>query len=876
MNYHIKAFFIQPFINQKIMKKITFLIFFLLYNMTIIGQKGNFSIEQLPNWVTPLSYDIKDKDSLAKENNAAHYLLISNQEHIPSNTSVYRYTTLINNNEGVQQFSDISIDYDPSYQKLKFHFIKVIRDGKTINKLHKKEIKTIQRESDMDRYLFNGALTAYINLKDIRANDIIDYSYSIVGKNPIYEDHYHNEFYLQSTIDIGRFYKSIWIPNTKNIHFKYFNNAPQPSVNKSEKLTHYSWDVTDSKAIHYDTNTPSWYDPFHRVQATEYNNWNEVVEQYKKHYLLSTTDKAKLKKEIATLFKIKNRDSLALQIIRFVQDDVRYLGFEDGIHSHKPYNPLKTLEQRYGDCKAKSFLLTEMLTAIGYEAYPMLVHSYNAHNLVESLPSPNEFDHCIVQIKKDNSSYFIDPTINYQGGAIENTYIPNYQYGLVLKDNQNELSPITSQSSNETFIKEEFDIDNYQDTAYLYITSTYTGSKADNQRRYFASNDLEKIQKNYINYYSTLYANISPFSKIEFIDDKDNSNKVIVKEAYSIDSLWLKAPADPGMLYAEFYPLVMEDLVNVTKSPKRTMPYAINGSSYLKQKIIVNLPETFSIENEDKKIDDPGFSYSFKSSSSHKKLILEYEYQSKKSHLTPEETSSYISKNTSILGELSYYLTYNNALAITYKEGILSWQLIFFALIILGISIYIGFRVYKEYDISSTSNQSMPIGGWLVLIAIKLVLSPLFLFVQLYRESSNFLNKSIWQLLTSSSSSTHEVASAYIVIFELMYNVVFFVFSILVTILFFKKRTILPRLIIIYYALVFLVPLIDSLALYLFTDLKSSTAEINQETASAVRDFIYCCIWIPYFLISKRVKNTFTISLKNTSQNEDTSIDNEH
>jgi hypothetical protein len=85
---------------------------------------------------------------------------------------------------GVQNYSQVSVEYDPSYQALAFHSIRVIRGNEVINQLQLSRVKTVQQEKELDRFLYNGSLTAVLILNDIRMNDIVEYSYTLKGFSP--------------------------------------------------------------------------------------------------------------------------------------------------------------------------------------------------------------------------------------------------------------------------------------------------------------------------------------------------------------------------------------------------------------------------------------------------------------------------------------------------------------------------------------------------------------------------------------------------------------------------------------------------------------------------------------------------------------------
>lgn len=835
--------------------------------LNIFGQKGNISIFPKPKWVNKIDTpDIGNKNDI--ETSGFYYQLIDFQSDIDLQSYFSHYTIEVINNEGIQQISDINVDFDPSYQKLVFHNISIIRDGKTIKKLFLDQIKTIQRETSMERFLYDGTITAFVNITDVRVGDIIDYSYTIEGSNPIYENKYHSKLYFQYSIPIHHLYNRIRISKNRNLYIKSFNNAEinQPVFldNKNE----YIWEHTDISPLIYDTNTPSWYDPFPNVSISEYNSWKEVSNQYSKYYYLNKDDKNKFIKNIKQLFSGVPKDSLIDVIRTFVQDEIRYLGFEGGINSHKPDNPIRVLNQRYGDCKAKSFLLSEAYHVFDIEAYPTLVSSYNGINIPEELPSPNVFNHCIVQVKKDNAIYYIDPTISNQGGSLKNLSIPNYNTGLVLKKEENKLSDIKFKSKSTLVITEEFDVDNIGGNGYLDITSKYTGSSADDQRAYFAKQDINKIQKEYLNFYSALYPSIKEFSKIEVIDNRLDINEITIKESYFIDSLWTKSSENENILISEFYPLNIESYVNIDKSPNRDMPYHVKYPLDISHKIIINLPEKWNLSPENRKLESDVYEYHFNVEYDNQKIEIDHKYKTLKSFITPEETKSFIGDHEKILNNLSYQLTYNKGY--TENNPKTSWILIFFSISILLISTFFAYKVYYNYNLPSknTDGNSQKIGGWLILIVIGLIFTPIKILYEVLKNSQDFFGMNTWVYISLDHSSFSELFLSLLIIFELIYNSAFFVFSILIILLFFKRRTILPNIIIIFYSSSFIFLFLDSILAFSLNESFYSEIEKMQAYKEIGKSFIKVVIWIPYFLFSKRVKSTFTeeiISLKKKS-----------
>jgi hypothetical protein len=147
------------------------------------------------------------------------------------------------------------------------------------------------------------------------------------------------------------------------------------------------------------------------------------------------------------------------------------------------------------------------------------------------------------------------------------------------------------------------------------------------------------------------------------------------------------------------------------------------------------------------------------------------------------------------------------------------------------------------------------LGGWLILIQIGLFLTIILLAIQLFQYSLPAVITESWELLTSDQSDYYHPLWGPVIIFETVYNALFLMFSIYTVIAFYRKKSIFPRLMIMFYSVSLVVGIIDYLLL-----LQIPMAR-ELEDGSSVRDIVKsvltCAIWIPYFIKSERVHNTF-------------------
>lgn len=468
-------------------------------------------ISAAPSWVIPVIPG--GKAASPKDFSDGYYILFSDmQANLEKKSTYFRYIRQIATESGIQNASEISVSYEPSYEQVTFHNIIIWRDGKAISQLNASNFKVMPLETDRQRFIYNGSYSASLILKDIRKGDKIEYSYSITGWNSVFQDKYSNTFTFGAYDYISHMHCAIIAENTRSLSFKDFNKPPVRTIKKDGSNVIYEWDVKNIKSIPYEDYTPSWFNNYPFVQITQFKSWKEVTDwglQFYKFPVLSDALKNKVE-EWKKASKGSDNAYIGLAT-RFVQDEIRYLGIETGENSHKPHNPEDVFNQRYGDCKDKAFLLCALLRANGVDANPLLVSTYKRSHLSEYLPTPADFNHVVVhlgigEVKK--IFRLIDATSSLQGGENSQIAFPDYGEGLLLKSGQNSIISLELQKPGSISVTEEFTVPHYTDTAAkgMLVTKTvYFDSEADAVREQFQQNNFSETEKNYLNYYRDSY-----------------------------------------------------------------------------------------------------------------------------------------------------------------------------------------------------------------------------------------------------------------------------------------------------------------------------------------------------------------------------------
>lgn len=161
----------------------------------------------------------------------------------------------------------------------------------------------------------------------------------------------------------------------------------------------------------------------------------------------------------------------------------------------------------------------------------------------------------------------------------------------------------------------------------------------------------------------------------------------------------------------------------------------------------------------------------------------------------------------------------------------------------------------------SENNELKGLSGWLVLVGIGVIFSPiklLFTYIHLYKS---IFEDGTWEALTTVGSDVYNSLWAPLLIGEIASNSLLFVASIYLIYLYFSKHYLFPKL---YIGIIIFSILFIPLNAWLGTKVLPSEPMFTLETMKEfLRSLVVGIIWIPYMLISERVKLTFVENMPN-------------
>jgi transglutaminase-like putative cysteine protease len=555
----------------------------------------NYKIEKEDTWIKPLTHRAKSKINKYDVSWGYYTLLSDYQFNLDKNASYYHDVVSVVSYSGITKVSQLSVNYDTSYQKLKIHHLYVWRNGQKLDRTSTLTFNNLNNEYQLENGIYTGLVTAYCNLVDIRKDDLIDFSYTIIGKNPILAEGKYLFLPLESANMIDQL----------NVKILY-------SKDKSYAYKCYGCDSTSSVQSSMNGNFTELLIQQENLKPSSFNSWKEVDLWAQGVFSLKKQpDLSEVFNEV--LNGSESRDEKINKLIDYVQDDIRYMGIEAGIGSLKPFHPNQVVKQRFGDCKDKSLLLVSLLKMIGVEkAYPVLVNSYLKHTLNTLYPSNEVFNHCIVRFELNDSIYWVDPTHTQQGGNYKTFSLSDYGLGLVVGLNSNSLTEIKVNYDNTLVeIQDEFTMTSFTDEVVYLGSSRRSGLEADVRRLGFEHFSLEDFTKLFLDDMKLYYPDVRESNPIK-LEDNIEENVFTTTYNYYLNGLWTdgdkaKIEGLSNVWFHKFEPFTIYQEINESTCLDRKYEYALNYPTNFVYKVKLHLPKDVLVLDRYSQVENEAF-----------------------------------------------------------------------------------------------------------------------------------------------------------------------------------------------------------------------------------------------------------------------------
>lgn len=245
----------------------------------------------------------------------------------------------------------------------------------------------------------------------------------------VYQDgKYLTRLFFHSAYPIKEQVFEFKVPDWLTVDFKKINfegSKIEVQENKKGGYTNYIFIMKDIPAYksEYGSIGRAYTDPHIIVQIKTFQSKGEELKGFDKTedvykwnnrlYLMAGNEKDKLTPQLTKITQGKTTDIEKIKAIYYwVQDNIRYIAYEDGYSGYIPTPAQDVLAKKYGDCKGMANLLTEMLKLSGYDAHFTWIGT-KAIPYLQSMPALCVNNHAICTLYFGGKTYYLDGTESY-------------------------------------------------------------------------------------------------------------------------------------------------------------------------------------------------------------------------------------------------------------------------------------------------------------------------------------------------------------------------------------------------------------------------------------------------------------------------------
>lgn len=332
-------------------------------------------------------------------------------------------------------------------------------------------------------------------------------------KKEVRDPHFVTPFYFASFVPVISAKVTIITDKSIELKHKLFNeDEVDIEFNKKAKGDKiiYTWEAQnlDDYKIESDAPKSSYYLPHLAYYVGEY------TANGKKKQLLSSLDDlygwyssltcnvnqkedSELKSVVEGLVNDgDSEEEKVRKIFYWVQENIKYIAFEDGMRGFIPHDAAYVNEKRYGDCKDMASITNDMLKMAGIKSYLTWIGSRDIPYSYSELPTPMVDNHMIVTYENEGELYFLDATSQYTRFGMPSSFIQGKEALLAVNNDEYKVAkvPVMTKETNifvdSTHIKLDGKVVKGSGTldlnGYLRVNNSYriTNKKDEKEKRF--------------------------------------------------------------------------------------------------------------------------------------------------------------------------------------------------------------------------------------------------------------------------------------------------------------------------------------------------------------------------------------------------------
>lgn len=543
---------------------------------------------------------------------------------------------------GAERAANLAIEFDPNHERIEIHSICVSRAGHATEYARSDAMQLLRRESQLERFTLNGRLTASFVVPDLREGDLLEIRFTQFSSYPVLSGRYCGWLIFNAYAPWIETRIRLLHPVSRPVALKPFNTPPAFEANAHGGRKDIAWSLAGQKRLAFEDLMPPWTVKNPCYQVSEFSTWNEVARLFAPHYEAGGLPKGLTAAcdDIAT--SGSDPETLAVEWLRFVQKTLRYFALSLGDGGLLPRD-LKTIwMRRFGDCKDAARLYVAGARRLGLDACAALVSTTHGLGLNEFLPSPQIFNHVIVQLKVGDRKYWLDPTLPSQAGTLRQLVAPHAGWTLPLTADTQALEALPEAASVEiVHCEDRVALGPKVDSpARLERRFDLRHWAADGVRHRIANDGSGKLAAQILQELISIWPKASEVGPMTLEEDARN-NKLTIRCAYDIPSPWV------GIEDGRRQALLLLDTVTNKELAKlqvtrRHSPIMLGRPRRVSWRATVEMPRRWSGKGWQQRLEEPGLRFTGNLKMSGKEVAVEHELTVGAWSIGPDQANSYV------------------------------------------------------------------------------------------------------------------------------------------------------------------------------------------------------------------------------------------
>lgn len=514
-----------------------------------------------------------------------------------------QYLVLTSNGAGALTEDDISFSSFETIKNIDAYSLNPTEKGS--KKVPASNFKTKDAETDDGIFHDGGKETTFMYPGLVEGSlRVLNYD------NQMGENRFPFGFYFANYIPVEKSTFTIDCDSSIHLLYKTFNFESE-NIQFEEKLVKgrriWIWTCLEPKPVKRESNAPkySYYAPLVYAQIgyqttksgrinfvsslDDLHNWYKenidlVLKEKPSDELIAITQELTASKS-TEIEKVK-------AIYYWVQDNIKYIAFEEGMGGFVPRIPSEVCSKRFGDCKDMATLIYTMLKISNIPSYITWIGSRDLPFKYSEFPSTISDNHMICVYKNNGKNYFLDATSSFQPLDYPTGFILGKEAFLHIDDSKWEVLNVDIPAPNKTIMIDttriRFESKKIFGSSHTTITGYYNvllhdlvkHTPADKMNKTF-----ESINQKGNNNYKVVR------SSVQHVDDRDLP--LILIHDFEVDNYVTSYDKET------YVNLILEKDITAEKELKegRRSPFELHNYSSDSYNVVLEIPKGMKVKS---------------------------------------------------------------------------------------------------------------------------------------------------------------------------------------------------------------------------------------------------------------------------------------